>query len=419
MKRHERVRAQRISERVDSVLIQRRGREEEASRADDPEFRDLMDLASSLNRIDMPLPPAFGDRLLSEIRREAGAIGSDEPFTDGISFAAVIRRTARRLWHAPVALRAATITAAVIAVVAIVGSEIWWNRTVSAAEILTRADTALADMVGPGRVLYRRWLLIDRMRRTADAPETVRQRFVEEWMDGNDLRHVAGRLVTPEGQVLSAYTTFQDKGEYRPRVYFAPGHVDSVGLLSIEPTRREFIEAAARFSGDDRRRLAEYLSRGYIYEPFIGERRLNRAAIEPGGDVDAFRGVQLSLDASAMLHGVPVYKVRAIDPVRVRFWWRRESPAVWLARQETVRYVSRDTYLSLRTEDIVQHETGEHVVTSRELLETRISPTAHESDAFVLTVPDTTPVRTQSPSALLSEVAKALSRVSPRQPTDN
>ena len=111
--------------------------------------------------------------------------------------------------------------------------------------------------------------------------------------------------------------------------------------------------------------------------------------------------------------------VRAIDPVRVRFRWKRGGPpAVWLARHEMVRYVSRDTYLSLRTEDVVQHETGELVATTRELIATRVSLGADEPHAFDLKVPDGTPTEAQSAFAHLSEVAKALNRVSIREITE-
>ena len=80
--------------------------------------------------------------------------------------------------------------------------------------------------------------------------------------------------------------------------------------------------------------------------------------------------------------------------------------------RETIRYISRDTYLTLKTEDDHQYETGERDSTSRELIETRISAAGSAGETvFDLEVPTGTPARAQSASEQLSAVAAALNRV--------
>jgi len=424
MIRKERERARRFSEYVDAALVQRRSQDElrHADTPDDQELRDLVDLANTLGRFDMAPPPEWKTGLKNQLPDMAARADAEESELLVQSVFANLRATLRRMWHVPNVLRTATATAVLLGLTVAVLSQLSTTKTVSAAQILTRGDTALAELVRPGTVLYQKWRVHDR-RRSADGMETVQNRFIEEWLDGSDLQHVAGRWTTTAGQVVTAYTNVGTSGEHRGRVYFAPNPTnDSRGLLSIEPTRREFQETAARFSDSERPMLNEYLARGYIYEPIVGERRFNRAVIEhTAGDELILPRTRISLDDSEELAGVPVYKVRVIDPVRVRFRWTIAGPpVVWLERQETVRYISRETYLTLKTEDDHLYESGERVFTTRELIETRISAAdVAREPAFELDVPAGTPARTQSAFDLLTAVAHALNRVSLNRLTED
>ena len=204
-------------------------------------------------------------------------------------------------------------------------------------------------------------------------------------------------------------------GELKPRVYFAPGFSNEPrGLLSIEPSRREFQHALAAFGPHDGEKLKTYLDRGYIFEPISGERRFNRIALETSTEQNApLPRVMVSLREETLPHGVGVYAVRIVDPARVRFRWKSEgAPVAWLESRETVRYIARDTYLSLKAEEAYETEDGRRVFQTRELLETRIVEAgAYSADPFLLTVPEGTPVRRQSASEQLSAVMTVLRRI--------
>jgi hypothetical protein len=240
---------------------------------------------------------------------------------------------------------------------------------------------------------------------------TFRESIIHEWMDGADFGRVAGRNER-DGRTYLAYASVRENGELRPRVYFARGFSgEAGGLLSIEPSRRDFQAALAGFAPGDREKLQTYLDRGYIFEPISGERRFNQLALETSTEQDApLPRVMLSLREETLVTGVPVYAVRIFDPARVRFRWRSAGPPhVWLEQRETIRYIARDTNLSLRSEERYDTEGGRHVFATRELLETRIIEAgAVSSDPFALIVPEGTPVRQQSATEQLRAVAHAL-----------
>ena len=92
-------------------------------------------------------------------------------------------------------------------------------------------------------------------------------------------------------------------------------------------------------------------------------------------------------------------------------------PSAWLEWRETVRYIARDTYLSLKAEETFQNENGRRVFQTRELLETRIvERDAIGVDPFLLSVPQGTPVRRQVYADLLSVIAAVLDRNRDRLP---
>lgn len=423
MMRRERERARRIAEYVDALLIHRRRRQRQlhADTPADREFRELARLAGALSRIDVVPREEFASELRNQLPGIAAAAESARSEPIMRSAGTMLRAAVSRIWRLDYVMRTVTATAVLVVLAFVVVSEISTSKTVSAAQILTRADATLAEQVRPGTVLYQRWRVAD-IRRAVDGRETTQERFIDEWLDGSDLQHVAGRWMTTSGQLLTAYSNVREDGEYRGRVYFAPSATNGPrGLLSIEPTRREFQQAAEQFSYGDRLKLNRYLARDYIYEPIVGERRFNRAVIEhTAGDASIAPRMRLSLDDSGVLGGAAVYKVRVIDPLRVRFRWTASGPpAVWLEQHETLRYISRDTYLTLKTEDDHRYETGERVSTTRELVETRIAAGGStRQTAFDLEVPAGTAVRTQSAFEQLAAVAAALNRAPVNQLTE-
>jgi hypothetical protein len=418
--RTERERAQRISEYVDGLVVHRREGDRRSFSADDREFGELTALARVLSSVELRPPDGFADELRDELPRAAAesAAAGAVPGDARASWLALATSLGARLrWLSVSAhLRKVTATAVLVALCLTVGSQLTSTPTASAQEILSRADRALAQLVHRGQVLQRRWKVTDHVK-TADGVEVSRQSIVNEWMDGSDFSRVAGRNET-NGRVYLAYATTRENGEVRPRVYFAPGFSNETrGLLSIEPTRREFQDALASFGPHDRAKLKTYLSRGYIFEPISGERRFNRIALETSTEQDApLPRVMVSLREETLPSGTQVYAVRIVDPARVRFRWKSVGPPMaWLEWRETVRYIARDTYLSLKAEEIYENEQGRRVFTTRELIDTRIvEHSGDDGDPFVLAVPDDTPVRRQSASEQLAAVAAVLQHVSPR-----
>ena len=157
--------------------------------------------------------------------------------------------------------------------------------------------------------------------------------------------------------------------------------------------------------------LETYLSRGYIYEPIFSERRFNEAILKEVTGIEPLHRVRLSMEDSTNVDGQPVYKVRSTDEVRMQFRWRSEGPPlIWLERQETVRYISKKTYLAVRSEEIHLDEMGARIETTRELVEvTNLQPSA-VGDAFDLHVPENVPIRHQSAREHLAEVLRTLRR---------
>jgi hypothetical protein len=124
--------------------------------------------------------------------------------------------------------------------------------------------------------------------------------------------------------------------------------------------------------------------------------------------------IRVSLREEKLPSGTEVYVLRVVDPARVRFRWKSQgAPVAWLERREMVRYIARDTYLSLKAEETYENETGRSVHTTRELVETDVGDVAPDgSDPFVLSIPAGTPVRRQSAVEQLTAVAAVLGQIS-------
>ena len=106
-------------------------------------------------------------------------------------------------------------------------------------------------------------------------------------------------------------------------------------------------------------------------------------------------------------------RIRVVDPAWIDFNWRSGGPPlVRLARLETVRYVARNSYLSVKTEETLRFEDGRQRFTTRELVEMRAVPVADVPlDPFNLEIPAGTPIQRQSAYEQLSGVSTAFSRL--------
>jgi hypothetical protein len=400
---HEQDQARRISEYVDSLVVQRRmsgGSSELQAQADSGEFRELSRLATLLGGMRVVPPERASDDVVNRLRQER------------LKSAATPRRSS-----SPFFLRSAG--AAIVAfTMLLLVLDVLPLPSASAAEILTRADAALGNLAPPGTLLFRRWRIIDHIRDRPGAPERVEERYTLEWIDGSDRRHAIGRSYLASGPMYAAYVNALDRGEYVRRIYLAPGlsalgvSNEPRGLLSIVPSAVEFEAAAARFNDADRQALETYLARGYMYQPIVSERRFNDAMLKEVTGRAPLPRVRLSLDDSDLFSDGAVHKVRSVDAVRVQFRWKSSGPtAAWLERQETVRYISKDTYLTMKSEETNEDELGRTTKTTRELVETKVvDEFANGASPFDLQVPDNVPVRRQSAYEHLSQVIQALSR---------
>jgi hypothetical protein len=425
MTRSELHRAQRISEYVDGLVVYHRTQEEHAEVTQvDREFRQLTALATALSRIRVRPPAGLEEDLL---RRLPVLLPGKREDTNTWLFS-LWRRSApggRSLLASlggiltvPRAIRAA---AAVMLPLALTATLLWHGGDVgsaSAAEILSLADATVTRLVAAGEVLYRQWIVVARIHDASGGPERIEERVYQEWMDGADFDHVAGRILTADGRLLLSYTKVREGGELRGHVYFAPGFSNEPrGLLSIEPSRSEFEKAASLFPPDERLLLRTYLARGYIYEPISGERRFNRTVLDVDGGSDALPRMRLSLEDAVLAEGARVYKVRVVDPVRVRFRWKSNGPPVaWLERRVTTRFISHDSYLTVGSEELQQFEDGRQVFRSSQLVETHTIKVTDGPSPFDLEVPKNTPVRRQSAFEQLSAVARVVARASTKHP---
>ncbi len=417
MKRLDRDQARRVTAYLDGVVLHRRDDAEwtEAADSHDVEFEGLCELARDLAGIGVVAPPGFEESLAMRLPWTAADMDA------GIRPEVAARGAARgRRWIAALAragrlkplLPAAALFA--IACALVVRFAFFDAPVASAKEVLTRSNAALASLVGHNQLLYRKWNVTSTTT-GADGRQAQRSRVIEEWMDGADFDRVAGRWYSADGGLWIAYTTQLQDGEHRPHVYFSPGAFgEPRGVLNLEPTRKEYEAALGFFAPDVRPALAAYLRRQYIYVPITGERAFNRAMLDAPVDyVQAMPRVVLSSPEIETVNGTAVYRVRMADPAAITFNWRSEgAPNVRLAPVEVVRYIARDSFLTVRTEETHVFEDGSRRFTRRELAETRtVSARDLPIDPFKIEVPDGTPVQRQSPVAQLSGVLDALGRL--------
>ncbi len=270
----------------------------------DPELSELRELGAELSGIEVLTPDDFG----RDLGRRVARAGMEAPPAHLLD---LVRARLRR-WQVPVrhrftatpSFRVAAATLAAVGVLMLYRSH---ARTVSAAEVLSKAQAALAQLVRPGEFMFRRWRIVDHIRDTPGGPERVEVRYLLEWMDGADNRAGAGRSLDVNGQVYLAYVNEPTSGSASPRVYYKPGFSgEARGLLSIVPTREEFEAAAARLPARLQPMIYQYLARGFVpYQPILGELRYNEAVIDAGRTAVAspVSPVNLSLETTSRSAG--------------------------------------------------------------------------------------------------------------------
>jgi hypothetical protein len=390
------------------------GELEEAT-VDDAECGELVDLATELSSVRFAAPEPFRESL----RREIEVIQQRDRAPFGRRFGGTFADAFARLRATPAlgafSMRAVYAAAGCVIAVAI-APHLSQSPAASASEILTRAEHAVTSLVSPGEVMVRKWRIVERIQERPGAPERTTTRYLLECLDGNDIRHASGRSLDASGHMYLAYVREMVNGRYTPRVYYEPGFAGEVqGLVSVVPNRHEFEAAASRFPTYERKLLTEYLGRGFgPYEPVTTELRYNESALATRADDESpMSPVRVSLEPSAALNGRAAYRVRLVEPVRLQFRWRSNGPpVVWLERRESVRYVSSKTFLTQKTEAVVHDESGRRIVSTREVVDTRIvKAPLPDHDPFALEVPAGVPVRHQSATEHLGEVVRAFERV--------
>lgn len=390
--------------------------EEEEATAEDAACSELVDLATELSGVRFMPPAHFRESLKREIERieEQNRSPLGRPFSRLVADAFARLRATAALGGFPA--RTAYAAAGLLVVVAI-APLLSPSPAVSASEVLTRAEHAVASLVSPDEVMFRKWRIAERMQERPGAPERTTTRYLLEWLDGADIRHASGRSLDASGHMYLAYVREMVNNRYTPRVYYEPGFAgEARGLVSIVPNRYEFEAAASRFPAHERNLLTEYLGRGFgPYEPVTTELRFNESALAAREhDESPISPMRVSLEPSADMSGRAAYRVRLVEPVRLQFRWRSNGPPkVWLERRESVRYVSSETFLTQKTEDLVYDESGRRIIATREVVETRIvKAPVRDHDPFALEVPHGVPVRHQSATEHLTEVVRAFQRVS-------
>jgi len=424
MKATDQEQARRLGEYADDLVTARRlaGAVSDPPSPEDHELEQLRDLVRRLTVARIAPPPGFQEALAARLRQPADPV--EVPASEPA--AAVV--PARSWWPTGdwIQLPRVEMTGVTMAVVLLLFSQSLIDQPVlSAQSVLLRSDDALAALAGPGQILYRKWRV-----QSSGGPGMMTGtaqpgRIIEEWMDGEDSERVAARWYTLDGRLQVAYTTVMSDGEYRPHVYFSPGlYGETRGLLNIEPTMREFAAALDRFPDTSALGLRLYLDRHYIYAPIRGERNYNRAIFAPSSELSPQLPRVVASFNETQLNGQDVHRVRLVDSASVTFNWRSVGPSVVrIAQAEVVRFVAKDSMLSVRTEERVEFRDGRRRESIRELEATEIlRKTDLRNDPFILDVPPGTPVRWQSAREHLSSVADALDAPSgspsaPNRPT--
>ena len=414
MKATDQEQARRLGEYADELVTARgvAGQVSDPPSPEDHELEQLRALVRRLSAARIAPPPGFQEALAARLRQPEDPVAVPAP--DSTAEAAPGK------WWRPFAdwiqVPRVAMTGVTMAVVLLLFSQsLIDHQVLSAQSVLLRSDEALEALAGPGQILYRKWRV-----QSSGGPGMMTGtaqpgRIIEEWMDGEDSERVAARWYTLDGRLQVAYTTVMSDGEYRPHVYFSPGlYGETRGLLNIEPTMREFGAALAHFPETIALALRLYLDRHYIYAPIRGERHYNRAIFAPSSELSPQLPRVVASFNETQLNGQEVHRVKLVDSASVTFNWRSVGPSVVrIGQAEIVRFVDKNSMLSVRTEERVVFGDGRRRESIRELEATDILRKSDQrSDPFILDVPPGTPARWQSAHEHLSSVADALGALS-------
>ena len=291
------------------------------------------------------------------------------------------------------------------------------DTTLSAEGVLQLSDRALAQVVKPGEIFYRRWHQ-SRRAHPKDGVPTVHNEVMHSWIDGSNLRRTAGRLTSADGDFLAA-STETGNPEDAPLTYFGPAYTGVFRNVVVIPIREAELRAAIeRYSPEDQELLRQYFGPAYG-PPLTGEMAYNRQLIQgpsPSGTV--LPRVQRSMEFTK-LRGEPVAVIRTMHPVRPWSEYGADGAiSTALARVDTVRWISRKTYLTLRIETTATLEDQRQVSYASDLLEMRSIPAADlDSEPFHLEIPPGTPIKRYQPDDQLLSLVAALRRIA-RDSTD-
>ncbi len=413
MNRSEREREELLSTYIEALVTgQRVAHGFRDATAGDDELRELGALSDELSRMAIVPPAGLSVRVANQLRHRQGR--RVHAVMDHVRrFGATLHRVYSSRPAGRCLPRLATAATAVLLLV-LAGLDFASVRTVSASDVLTRAQAAVRNLAGPGELLFRRWRIVETIT-TQYGHERQQTRYLLEWMDGGDNRRSVGRTLDGSGHLYLAYVSGPVEGGHSPRVYYEPGFGgEPRGLVSIIPSAEDFQSAASRFPRDVRPLITAYLAQGYLpFRPILGELLQNEAVLtdtmNPIPPVSPLRASAVVVDEN----GRRVFRVQYTEPVRVVFRWRSEGPPrTWLSRRDIVRHVDAETFLSLSTESFEEDENGVRVSSRRDLVETRIVklPLADDDNPFDLKVAPDVPVRQQSAYQHLSQVADALRR---------
>ncbi len=402
-----RDRARLLTQYVDA-RIARPARDAERGRPDPPpdRFDELLDLARTMDGIDLAPPPALEDALLDRLRRE---VAGDEPRRGWREWGGGLLRYASPGW---LAARPRWVGAGVVActVLAIAIGVSRTTQLVTAAEAWKRANQAEAALAGPGEVLHRRWKKSTEIF-AADGTRLQRvDEIVDEWWDG-DGAGTAAQGRASDGRLFWATTSRVDAGTRRSGLYLTalyPGPQRDVVIY--RPTLRELRDALALRPPDLRRSVGARLDGSYLYQPVLSDRLANRALMieEPRGG-----GVQLSSVPWTLADGGQGYRLDLVDFSRPWMEWHGDRIRGFAAVARATRFVDAARFLTVRERQELTIADGRRMVSEREILSTTTAPrTAADADRFTFAPPASVRALQIAPDVELDALADALAPLS-------
>jgi hypothetical protein len=241
-----------------------------------------------------PARPGARDRYIAALKSAARkhATGLEKP--------AVPART----WVGHVAWAPAGLVA--LALVAAAATLLWRvsPQSLSASDVIRRADDALGTMVEPGQVLHRRWAATFTVRVAGEAPAEYRREY-KEWVQVTP-RRLAVRAYLPNGRLQSASWTVPDGTSVRRWLYSSGtglmlAKAERAPLLLAWPSDGDLARESVRYSSATQRAVDLDLSA----ETITPERLLERGFRRISDRADA-RGTAVPVRLANGRHGYRV-----------------------------------------------------------------------------------------------------------------